>query len=587
MYLYFDANGILREIINDQSIRQGDYRSDVLYAYFEDAPENALMGVNIQYPDGTYSGEQTTSETVTEAIPYDPNADHKWFKDYIPYKFYIYEFGSLAQAGVWRCTARLISGTTIKAQGTFVFSVAEGAIEEDVNLTQAQYDALLQLLADVAYTNRSNLFSQANTFDGITTLNGLPMVTGQRIAGNLTDRGVWWTIDDSTEGTSISVGDFAKTSAITLRVKDGMPTIEWEQDGQSGSLTLKDGEIATQEDLEEKQDTLIAGDGIVIQNNVITAAASKVIDSLEEGSPFPVSSDALYGVITRLQNTVNGKSRAFALSYNDTSVDTGNYQRYHYIDADRSVKAFATVQELNDYISGYTNMNAIFNSQADTISITASNTYIIVRQTNTYFATYLILRKPLGTGVFENITIALGDVFLVYETDVPDRWLSSGPYSASGAVWSKMETAKVDINNMATTDTEQMISGQKTFTQPIKIPAANDGGRYEIGSRNGYYLTFDHYTSSNSRDGTPLNLIYGTRIDTYHIRPSTDNIYDIGWNGIRYRNIYLSGDLSDGTNNVTVAHLAQNTPTQWYGTQAQYDALGTYDSNTIYNILES
>ena len=26
---------------------------------------------------------------------------------------------------------------------------------------------------------------------------------------------------------------------------------------------------------------------------------------------------------------------------------------------------------------------------------------------------------------------------------------------------------------------------------------------------------------------------------------------------------------------------------EWYGTQAEYDALGTYDTNTIYNILES
>lgn len=31
----------------------------------------------------------------------------------------------------------------------------------------------------------------------------------------------------------------------------------------------------------------------------------------------------------------------------------------------------------------------------------------------------------------------------------------------------------------------------------------------------------------------------------------------------------------------------ENHMTEWYGTQAEYDALGTYDSNTIYNILES
>lgn len=41
------------------------------------------------------------------------------------------------------------------------------------------------------------------------------------------------------------------------------------------------------------------------------------------------------------------------------------------------------------------------------------------------------------------------------------------------------------------------------------------------------------------------------------------------------------------SSNYVTSYIDNRAPVQWYGRQAQYDALGTYDSNTIYNILES
>ena len=84
-------------------------------------------------------------------------------------------------------------------------------------------------------------------------------------------------------------------------------------------------------------------------------------------------------------------------------------------------------------------------------------------------------------------------------------------------------------------------------------------------------------------------------------RVSTDGGQSLGTSTRRWNHLFLKGTLRDGNNNnygltlpdttgftanKTIATTDQITK-QWYGTQAEYDALGTYDSNTIYNILES
>ena len=105
----------------------------------------------------------------------------------------------------------------------------------------------------------------------------------------------------------------------------------------------------------------------------------------------------------------------------------------------------------------------------------------------------------------------------------------------------------------------------------IKIKAATANGRYEIVSRNGYYLTFDYYNSLDQREGTPLNIIYGTRVDTYHIYPTTTNTYDLGSSSAYWRNFYLTGNISDGANTVSVANIASKATSAY--------ASGTFDAN--------
>ena len=150
----------------------------------------------------------------------------------------------------------------------------------------------------------------------------------------------------------------------------------------------------------------------------------------------------------------------------------------------------------------------------------------------------------------------------------------------SGFITSSALTNYVDLTS------DQTIAGVKSFSRNI-LPSAN--GTINLGSSSSKWQHL--YLGGSIIWGSSYIQQQGTSIV---INPSgnavvanADDTKDLGADGRRWRNIYLSGNLSDGTNAVSVAHLAQNTPTQWYGTQAQYDALGTYDSNTIYNILES
>lgn len=128
------------------------------------------------------------------------------------------------------------------------------------------------------------------------------------------------------------------------------------------------------------------------------------------------------------------------------------------------------------------------------------------------------------------------------------------------------------------TASAQTITGAKTFTSTIT-------------SNQGVYFSFQGFHGLINIDGINLQIRadqgdIGLRPNG-SVRPWYNNTTLLGNPSYQWKEIYVAGNISDGTNSVSVAHLAQNTPTQWYGTQAQYDALSSYDSNTIYNILES
>lgn len=102
MYLYFDKQGNLKEQINDEGIRQGNQNINKLYIFWEDAENRNTLGVWYRFvssasdgfsiPKNVQTPIKMSNTTVTEAIPYDPKRDLKYFKYGQPYKFYVVDF---------------------------------------------------------------------------------------------------------------------------------------------------------------------------------------------------------------------------------------------------------------------------------------------------------------------------------------------------------------------------------------------------------------------------------------------------------------------------------------------------------------
>ena len=82
MYLYFDKTGLLKEQINDPSIRQGNIGVNKIYVYF-DNKEITPSNIYARYRDGNGNLNPTQFDisitTVSLKIPFNRLRDLKYF----------------------------------------------------------------------------------------------------------------------------------------------------------------------------------------------------------------------------------------------------------------------------------------------------------------------------------------------------------------------------------------------------------------------------------------------------------------------------------------------------------------------------
>ena len=60
--------------------------------------------------------------------------------------------------------------------------------------------------------------------------------------------------------------------------------------------------------------------------------------------------------------------------------------------------------------------------------------------------------------------VKVGDIVLIVETEVPDRWVQSIDTTNHTITFYKLETSKIDLNNYVDLTSAQTISGNKTFS---------------------------------------------------------------------------------------------------------------------------
>ena len=146
MYIYFDRNGTIKEVINDESIRRGSSHYNKIYCYLEGNPDIDDIWYLQKNPDGTLTNEVSfVDNIVTKAIPYDAKRDMKYFQDFEEYQFYVFTLSSsyLSQNGLVVATIRVAENNTLWALGELTFNVQANVINSDNDITQSQYDYLL------------------------------------------------------------------------------------------------------------------------------------------------------------------------------------------------------------------------------------------------------------------------------------------------------------------------------------------------------------------------------------------------------------------------------------------------------------
>lgn len=146
MYIYFDTNGTIKEVINDESIRRGSSDYNKIYCYLEGNPDIDDIWYLQKNPDGTLTNEVSfVDNIVTKAIPYDSHRDMKYFQDFEEYQFYVFTLSSsyLSQNGLVVATIRVAENNTLWALGELTFNVQANIVNSDNDITQSQYDYLL------------------------------------------------------------------------------------------------------------------------------------------------------------------------------------------------------------------------------------------------------------------------------------------------------------------------------------------------------------------------------------------------------------------------------------------------------------
>lgn len=155
MYIYLDKQGVVKEIINDEALRQSASNVNEIYVYYDGLQESDIGSVLATYglPDGTITDEmQVATETQESEIPYDAERDLKYFQYYKAYPFYHFAIADLAlsQEGVVRLMLRLAQkdGEYIKVAGLICFDVEGELVKDDHGVSLAQYNYLVKAWYD-------------------------------------------------------------------------------------------------------------------------------------------------------------------------------------------------------------------------------------------------------------------------------------------------------------------------------------------------------------------------------------------------------------------------------------------------------
>lgn len=148
MYIYFDRNGKLKEIINDTPLRVGNDNVNKVFCYFDDlTPDSATMEILRNGDTDKYS-RIATKETFT--IPYDEERDLKYFEAEKSYKGFSYTLDTtdLAVNGLLQLTCLTFNANDeVLASGMILLNVENTSVATTTNITESEFEYLKRLVS--------------------------------------------------------------------------------------------------------------------------------------------------------------------------------------------------------------------------------------------------------------------------------------------------------------------------------------------------------------------------------------------------------------------------------------------------------
>lgn len=159
MYLYFDNNGILKEIIDDVATRKGNNEVNKIYIYVDGLTPKTEW-ITYQTSDGKQSNETLIETTITKTIPYDRNRDLKYFKNFQEYLFYVATIPSsvLTVRGLTKASVRVaLQDDSLMTLGLIIFTIEDSVVLQDSFITESQYQYLLNIISNFEELNNTGV----------------------------------------------------------------------------------------------------------------------------------------------------------------------------------------------------------------------------------------------------------------------------------------------------------------------------------------------------------------------------------------------------------------------------------------------
>lgn len=153
MYIYFDRTGKIKEVINDEALRQGNYGVNKLYIYIA---RDDVSSIDITYllPSKLIVGPQNYSEREEAEIPFDQKRDLYWFKYHETYNFFVIDLeedvngnAPLDEAGLVHCDMQMnLENTQIYTLGELNFNVEVNSVLNQKQVANQEYLSLSNYL---------------------------------------------------------------------------------------------------------------------------------------------------------------------------------------------------------------------------------------------------------------------------------------------------------------------------------------------------------------------------------------------------------------------------------------------------------